>query len=247
MPSTWSGAASSSSSAGGGSFEAYFQRWIARQEQFLYELVAARDSSSGSENNLRDLIARVRAHYLEYYEEKSRMTNGNVFLMFSPNWFTPLERSFLWIAGFKPGLACRLVISAVDDLTDEQKERVRQLSHDTKRQEKLLNDEIAKIQESLAAPPLIDSARILGRQPQPFQREIEEADTVIEPLKYAMQDVLNDADRLRTRTAEKVVDILNPIQSVRFFAAAADLQMRLRTIGLQKEADRANVTATNGW
>lgn len=243
MPSTVS------STSRGGSFEAYFQGWMSRQEQFLDELVAARDSSSEfHDNDLRDLINRVRAHYEEYFAEKSRMANANVFLMFSPTWFTPFERSFLWIGGFKPGLACRLATTA-DDLTEEQTEIIHKLSQETKRLERALDDEMAKIQENVAAPPLMDFARSVGQRPQPFHHiDIEEIDTMIESLKSSMINVLNDADRLRTRTVERLLQVLSPVQSVSFFAAAAELLMRIRNLGLQKEADRAhNATTNNGW
>lgn len=247
MPSTMS----SISSSRGGSFEEYYQGWISRQEQFLNELVAARDSSSEfHDNDLRDLINRVRSHYEEYFAEKSRVANTNVFRMFSPTWFTPLERSYLWIGGYKPGLACRLATTAAaatEDLTEEQTEIIRQISNETKRHERALDDEMAKIQENVAAPPLMDLARSVGQHPQPFHhREIEEVDTMIESLKSSMINVLSDADQLRTRTVERLVEILSPVQTVCFFAAAAELVMRIRNIGLQKEADRAHTSINNG-
>lgn len=243
---------SSSSSSGGGAFEEYYQGWISRQEQFLDELVAARDSSSEfHDNDFRDLINRVRSHYEEYFAEKSRMANTNVFRMFSPTWFTPFERSFLWIGGYKPGLACRLATTgaaATEDLTEEQTEIIRQISNETKRHERALDDEMAKIQENVAAPPLMDLARSVGQHPQPFHhREIEEVDTMIESLKSSMINILSDADRLRTRTVERLVEILSPVQTVCFFAAAAELVIRIRNIGLQKEADRARTSINNGW
>lgn len=47
---------------------------------------------------------------------------------------------------------------------------------------------------------------------------------------------MSNADVLRTRTAERLVGILNPVQKVKFLAAATQLQLRVRTAGLQWEA-----------
>ena len=54
-------------------------------------------------DDLRDLT-----HYQHYYEEKSRLAQYDIFVLFSPPWFSALERTFLWIAGFKPRLAFRV-------------------------------------------------------------------------------------------------------------------------------------------
>lgn len=90
-------------------FEVFLVGWFIRQEQFQNELVVAQDTFDDQENDMRGLIHRVLAHYQQYYEEKSRMTHRNVFRVFSPTWFSPLERSFLWITGFNPGLVFNLV------------------------------------------------------------------------------------------------------------------------------------------
>lgn len=75
--------------------------------------------------------------------------------------------------------------------------------------------------------------------------EIREVDEETETLRMAMENVVTDADRLRTRTAVSVVGILNPLQSLKFLAAAAQLQLRIRVAGMQREAERRN--HYNGW
>ncbi|CDP06468.1 unnamed protein product [Coffea canephora] len=238
---------------GAGSFQAFFEDWLVRQQRFLDELLSAQESSSTTSriddtDVVGDLIARVLAHYQEYYDEKSRMAHRNVFLAFSPTWFTPLERTFLWIAGFKPGLVCRLALGSLDDLTEDQIHRINGLSRETNWQEKLLDQKMAKIQESVASPPLVDLARSEGMQIQSATgSDIDDVDNQIEPLKSAMQNILRDADGLRTRTAETMAGILSPLQNVRFLSAAARLQFRIRMLGFQREADRQRGSTTNGW
>nr|GEZ01458.1 protein DOG1-like 4 [Tanacetum cinerariifolium] len=93
-----------------------------RQEEYLHELRSALQTREALADNdaLRALVARVLAHYQQYYEQKSRIANFDVSLVFSPPWFSPFERSFFWIAGFKPGLAFRIVNNSVDDMDGDQ-------------------------------------------------------------------------------------------------------------------------------
>lgn len=102
----------------------------------------------------------------------------------------------------------------------------------------------------MAAPPLIEMARRVGMQllhTDGINIEITDGDENIETLKSAMENVVTDADRLRTRTAERVVGLLSPLQSLRFLTAAAQLQLRLRMMGMQREAERQQNEASNGW
>ncbi|MCI21773.1 transcription factor HBP-1b(c38)-like, partial [Trifolium medium] len=48
------------------------------------------------------------------------------------------------------------------------------------------------------------------------------------------------ADTLRTETALRVVKILKPAQVLNFFVAVAELQLRIRSLGLDKDAQSGN-------
>lgn len=93
------------------SMHTFFREWMNRQEGVLTELQRSITSpnSDESESGHSELLGRVMSHYTEYYVAKSRVGQDNVFLLFSPTWLSPLERSFLWIGGFKPGLAFQIV------------------------------------------------------------------------------------------------------------------------------------------
>lgn len=217
----------------GGSFENFFEGWLVRQEHYLDELVSAEQNcDESSEDDLRELVCRILAHYQQYYEEKSKIAKLNVFLVFSPTWFTSLERAFLWIAGFKPGLAFRIATDSIDDLTENQVRSLNRLVQETKSEERALNDELAKIQESVAAPPLLEVARHRGRRLVDGENARE--DSAMESLKSALEAVLNAADSLRMTTALKVMEVLRPAQNVKFLVAAAQLQLRLRTLGFER-------------
>ncbi|CAH1445902.1 unnamed protein product [Lactuca virosa] len=217
-------------------FENFFQGWLVRQEHYLDELRSNLRTSdhSSDEEHLRDLIGRVLAHYQQYYEEKSRISNHDVSLVFSPPWFSSFERSFFWIAGFKPVLTFRIVGSSIGDMSEEQVERMERLKAETKADERVLDNELARIQESVAAPPIVEIAR-RGGNPL-VDGEYDEMESVIETLRTQMEVVVANADMLRTRTAEKVVEILTPVQNLRFLAAVTELQLKIRMCGWQLDA-----------
>ncbi|KAF5750816.1 transcription factor HBP-1b(c38)-like [Tripterygium wilfordii] len=230
-----SGSSRTSTTTNAGSFESFLEIWLVRQEHYLEELLSSQQHSHESrDEDLRELIDRVLSHYHQYYVEKSRAAQRDIFLVFSPKWFTTFERTFLWISGFKPGLVFRLAYETIKDLAEDQRVKIANLSKETKVQERSLNDELAKIQESVASPPLLEVARTHGRVSDP----LVEAAGATETMRSSMESVVASADLLRMTTAVKMVEILNPVQNVRFLAAATQLQLRIRSLGLQRDAER---------
>ncbi|OMO85031.1 hypothetical protein CCACVL1_10467 [Corchorus capsularis] len=221
-----------------GSFDAFFEGWLVRQEHYLDELQSVQQRSHESqEDDLKDLITRVLSHYQQYLEEKSREAQRNIFLVFSQTWLSSFERASLWIGGFKPGFALKVVSNSVQDLSPEQSEKIKRLVEETRVEERVLNEELARVQESMAAPPLIEVARKRARRRMSVEMAGEEA-AALDTLKKAVEEVVTGADLLRMTTAMKVVGILNPVQSVRFLTAATQLLVKLRNWGLQKDAEK---------
>ncbi|KAG8374485.1 hypothetical protein BUALT_Bualt11G0137300 [Buddleja alternifolia] len=223
------------------SFEKFLEGWVARQHTLLDELLKAQETHNNSlqESEIKDLIARTMAHFQEYYQEKSRMIRRNVFDVFSPTWLTSFEKALLWVAGFHPDAAFDLVISSVDDLTSDQSEKIGSLMGKTEIEEKLLEDNLSKIQESVAAPPLAELARREGKR-QLVEGEIRRAEAVPIKLRAAMESLVVDADSLRRRVVQELVEILCPLQNVRFLAAAAKAQLRIRASGMEREVEQLN-------
>ncbi|KAL5721019.1 hypothetical protein ACHQM5_013628 [Ranunculus cassubicifolius] len=207
------------------SFETFFEGWLVRQEHYLDELLSAEPNC---EEELQALILRVLQHYQQYYEAKSIAIDHDVFHVFSPSWFSSFERSFLWIGGFKPALVFRILATSVGDLSGEQGEMVERLKGEVKGEEIELEKEMAMVQESVAAPPLLDMARRAGRLVDGERRAV---DAVIESLKNSMQVLVGRADCLRVTTTKKVIEILSPVQRVKLLASAAQLQLRIRSWG----------------
>lgn len=223
--------------ANAASFEAFLREWMVRQKDLLDELVSAqRRRHELHDGDRRELISRVLSHYEQYYQEKSRIANRDILLAFSPSWFSSLERSFLWIAGFKPGMVIQLANQVLDDLSEEQRERINELNQETKSEERALNDELAKIQESVGAPPLVEAARSHGRSGLGESYRAGEGGEVPETLKIALENLMVNADTLRMNMALKMTKILKPCQAVNVLVAVAELHVRIRTWGLEKDA-----------
>ncbi|KAK9290946.1 hypothetical protein L1049_009126 [Liquidambar formosana] len=201
-----------------GEFETFLEGWIVRQEHYLEELLSAQHNCHESrDDDLNDLISRVLSHY--------------------QHWFTSLERTFLWITGFKPGLTFRLVTNSVDDLSEDQTRRMNRLFEETKAEERILSNELATVQESIAASPMMHLARLTGR---PVNGEVRDEEAVMKSLRSAMESVVARADNLRMKTTRKVVEILSPVQNVKFLTAATQLQLSFRSWGLQRDSKGAS-------
>ncbi|KAM1055429.1 hypothetical protein ACFX13_029655 [Malus domestica] len=140
------------------------------------------------------------SHYQQYFAEKARTAEEDVFVLFSPPWLSSFERSLLWLGGFKPSMVLRMVDSSIEDLTAEQATEMDAVKGETRRAERELLETMARIQESVAAPPILPLARRVGRL-------MDE-----ETLKTAMMGVIKSADGLRGSTVRKVVKLLSPEQ-----------------------------------
>lgn len=115
------------------SFSVFFIGWLVRLQSFLDQLLVATQPEN---NNNGDLIERVLGHYAEYYEEKSRVIWQDILLVLSPPWLTNLEKTFIWVGGFKPSLAFSIVGNFVE-LEEEQVSKIRVLKVEIGREERM--------------------------------------------------------------------------------------------------------------
>ncbi|KAK3231140.1 hypothetical protein Dsin_003021 [Dipteronia sinensis] len=144
----------------GVNFETFINGWLIRQQNLHDQLLQALNYPENIDHNdegkqYQALIDQVLCHYQQYYEEKSIAARKDVLVFFSPPWFTAFERSFFWVGGFKPTFVFKLLDdSSVEDLTEEQEREVQQIKSETRREERALDDKMARIQKTLASPPL---------------------------------------------------------------------------------------------
>ncbi|TKY74500.1 Transcription factor TGA4 [Spatholobus suberectus] len=83
------------------SFEAFYEGWLARQENLLEQLLSVMPDAAEQQ---RTLIEQALCHYQQFLEEKSKVANDDVFLLFPRPWLSAYERALLWIGDYKPSL-----------------------------------------------------------------------------------------------------------------------------------------------
>lgn len=220
------------------SFGSFFEEWLVRQEHYLDEVrSAAENHGVAQQGYLEDLVDRVLSHYQQYYDEKSRVAERDPSVLFSPPWLSRLERSLLWVAGFKPGLVIELAMgSLAGELTEDQVRRMEGLRARTRMKERELDDGLAQLHEVVACPPILEAARRCQRPPR--DGEVEDGMVAASALRARMEVVVGNADLLRRRTALGAMEILNPGQRVKFLATAAEFLQKTRSWGMQRDAER---------
>ncbi|GMN40232.1 hypothetical protein TIFTF001_009457 [Ficus carica] len=222
-------------------YEAFYEDWLVGQRALLYELrqVAAFPPEAAEVDDREwrraSLIEQSLTHYQRYFVERNNLAGGDVFIVLSSPWLSSFERTYLWISGYRPTLILRLVESGVaDELSPEQRRRLERLRAETVRSERELSEAMAAVQASVAAPPLVAVVRRMGRA---VNGEISAIDAAMERLREAMVGVLGSADKLRESTMRTALEMLSPAQAVKFLMAAAELQLRIRRWGLQRDSN----------
>ncbi|KAL8226312.1 hypothetical protein R6Q57_016144 [Mikania cordata] len=209
------------------SFGEFFESWVDQHRTYLERLLLAHAEES------EPLVQQVLGHYQEYYDEKSRAAESDVLLMFSPPCFSSYERTLLWVAGFKPSMTFGLVKESVgEDLNEEQRERIAVVREETRRAEREIEQAMASVQESVAAPTM---CRLVKRVESLVDGEASDMENAIERLKGALRAVIRDTDGLRQRTGLRVLEVLSPVQKVRFLAGASRFWLQSRRLGMERD------------
>ncbi|XP_049392664.1 protein RESPONSE TO ABA AND SALT 1 [Solanum stenotomum] len=227
--------ASTSTSQTPSNINPYYENWLIQLQNFLEKLNAISSSygEDEEENKSSELVTQVLDHYQDYYREKFNSTNRDVFLLVSPPWYTSLEKTFLWIAGFKPStLFPTINYSIGSELTTEQGEKLKRLKAETKREEKVIEKGMAKVQERVAAPPIFE---LMKRGGTVVDGEAKDLESIIDGLKNSMMSMVETAEHLRGSTVRKILDILRQKQSVKLLAAVAKFHLQARKLGLQMD------------
>ncbi|CAN0891114.1 Protein DOG1-like 4 [Linum grandiflorum] len=269
-------------------FEPFFDRWLLEQERYLHDLISAADNNhttnnhrdSSSTSSLRRLRDRVMDHYEHYYKVKSAWAHHDVKSMLSPSWRSSLEDAFLWIGGWRPSMAFHLLYSKsglqletklhdlirglttadLSDISAAQLRRIDELQRATIRDEKVIAEKMAKVQESVADSNMVDLSHMmsemirvrdhdevglglglgLGQEedmgPSADDRMNDRVDSALAIKEKKLEEILRVADDLRLETLRAIVDVLTPIQAVHFLIAVAELHLRLRDWGKRRDA-----------
>ena len=217
-------------------FQTFFGGWITRLELYLSQLLNLLqfpDHKNESQLQLQ-LVRQVMTHYHDYFLAKAQISSQNVFLVLSPPWFSSYERTFFWLAGFKPSLAIYVVKRCGIQLNINQSDRMDRLTAEIKNEESKITERLALFEQQILVPPVLALARMGGREVNGMAHNV---DTVIDRLADDMECLVTCADYLRQKTVAKVIEILTTSQSVRFLAGVAQFQLRIRRWGQLRDAE----------
>lgn len=224
-----------------------------------------------AETLLIPLIDKVIKHHEHYYETKYEKTKEDVFAVLHPPWRSSLEDAFLWIGGWRPSMAFHLLYSQsgleiesslaeflqgiqakdLGGLSSVQMSQINDLQAKTIREEREITEELAKHQETVADPAMVEMSHIATEAMRSGEEEISEAEekrveSTLAPKEEGLVEMLKKADELRLKTLKEVLNILSPIQSAHFLIAAAELNLRIHDWGKRKDYKKAGFGKQNG-
>lgn len=222
-------------------FGDFDEEWMHKHEENLQQLLSVpRDSTH--EPQQRALVARAIDHITHYYAIKREAAHANVLALFSPPWLTSFEIAYLWMTGWKPSLAFRLVDTlrrvvapgmGLGDLSDAQLRRIEQMRAATRTEEEKVEMEMERQQMALAGRRMVELSQITARarDGEVVEGVEEMVEAALEGVIKGLEKVVVSADCVRLKALKRVVEVLSPLQSVDFMAAALMLQIQIRNLG----------------
>ncbi|XP_059295067.1 protein DOG1-like 3 [Lycium ferocissimum] len=209
-------------------------------------------TSSISDFKLKQLIEKSIKHFQDYVDKRRHFAHNDVTAYLAPTWCTTLESSMLWISGCRPSSFIRLVYaisgkeleSHISDylqgersgnlceLSTMQVNLVDELQRKTIRQENQLSSKLASLQEEVADQPIAIIANEVGNLDE-ICREAEEA---LDKHARCLMTLVEEADKLRMETLkELVMNILSPLQAVKFLIASKKLHLCINAWGKTRD------------
>ncbi|CAK9319397.1 unnamed protein product [Citrullus colocynthis] len=252
------------------SFGEFFEKWMKEQNQYLRELISTtRGSNNDDVNNnnntvvIETLMNRVIEHYEHYYKVKSYWVEKDPLGILKPSWISSFEDAFLWLGGWRPTMAFHLLYSKsglqlegrllelihghstgdLADLSSYQVLKIDNLQRSIVKQEKEITEKMAKYQETIADPSMVELSHVATKSKMETSRDDHQTDFMGEELKLALarkedglKEVVKMADELRLATLKQIIGILTLTQRVHFLIAAAELHLRIHEWGLQRDS-----------
>ncbi|URD83576.1 hypothetical protein MUK42_17277 [Musa troglodytarum] len=218
--------------------DAFFDSWLARLDELRSELLAALFHRP---HLILPAVDAILDHYREYRDARARLADADVLDVISHSWLTPFERTFVWVAGWKPSLAFRLLFHEGGGggcrrdgclLWPDQRTAMEELRRQVVAAEHRISEGLARAQEAMASQAVLGAVRAGSRN---VSARAAAADVVAR----ALRAVVSAAEELRDATLRQVVEILTPAQAAEFLASAAELRLRVHRWGLRRNGQSA--------
>ncbi|TKY71851.1 TGACG-sequence-specific DNA-binding protein TGA-2.1 [Spatholobus suberectus] len=226
-------------------FSEFYEKWVWKLEEILHQLLEVskqRSEAAKTEQELQALVSRVTSHLKEYYTVKWAAAREDVLVFFSPAWLSPLESAYLWMTGWKPSMAFRLLESLKKPnafaMTEEQERKAEELRVRIRMEEEKVEREMERQQVAMADRKMVELVKLSSRA-RNGTSGVDGVDAVVEvALKgvlAGLERVMKASDCVRLKTLKGVLDVLSPMQCVDFLAANIAMQLRLRQWGKKRD------------
>ncbi|KAG8049519.1 hypothetical protein GUJ93_ZPchr0009g320 [Zizania palustris] len=215
----------SGSNSPAGAFDLEYARWMEEHGKLISQLRAALNEQQQMQipdSQLQVFVDGVVAQHDELLGLKGAIARADVFHLLSGVWASPAERCFLWLAGFRPSEAIKVMLKHVELLSEGQLMMFFEVQHSVKAAEDALSGAMDTLQQCLSDTVSAPDVATGG-----FMERMSLAMNKI----AAMEDIVRQADGLRQQTLHKLQEMLNVRQAARGFVAISDYFHRLRALG----------------
>lgn len=226
-------------------FTQYFETWISQLEQYLPFLLQLSKDHSFDQTQHQALISQLTAHHKDYYTAKWAAAHEDVLAFFSPTWLTQVEISYLWVTGWKPSTAFRLIDSlrmggptgsSFIELTEEQSRKIEELRTKVRVEEEKVEMDMERQQVALADRRMVELARLVIRAEEGEVGRVGGlVEVAVKGLLGGLERVMKMGDCVRLKTLKGVLEVLSPRQCVEFLAANSMVMIRLRKFGKKRD------------
>lgn len=235
-------------------FSDFYEKWMAQLEDYAgLLLTVAREGPSTSDMALHvATVDKLTAHHKEFY--KAKWAHDDVLAFFTPLWLTPLENAYLWVTGWKPSMAFRLIDSlkqkaeaaglSLAGMNEDQARRIEALRVNIKAEEEKVEREMERQQVRMADRNIVELTRLESLAKRngdsaAVSRVNGFVEAALRTLVAGLKKVMKMADCVRLKTLKGVLDVLSPVQCVDFLAATSMLQIQMRKWGKTRDAKKS--------
>ncbi|XP_061342692.1 protein DOG1-like 4 [Gastrolobium bilobum] len=231
------------------SFSEFYEKWVWKLEEILNQLLEVLSKKKTeiqviNEQELQKLVSRVTSHLKEYYTVKWASAHEDVLVFFSPTWLSPLENAYLWVTGWKPSTAFRLLESLKKaekeggkafEMTEEQERKIEELRMKIRMEEEKVEREMERQQVAMADRKMVEMAKISSRGRNNGDVVASSSQVALKGVFGGLEKVMKASDCVRLKTLKGVLDLLTPMQCVQFLAANIAMHLRLRQWGKNRD------------
>ncbi|XP_073154180.1 protein DOG1-like 4 [Henckelia pumila] len=232
-------------------FSDYYEKWMMELEDLLkILLLVSRDRHQ--EAGYEAMVNKFTAHHKDFYMIKWALAEEDVLAFFNPIWLSPLENAYMWITGWKPSMAFRLIETlsnaaerqcggSLRGMTEEQGKKMEALRVKIGVEEERVEREMERQQVSVADRKMVELVKLeIQAKKRGGEEAVEKVNGMVEAALKGMlaglERVMKMADCARLKTLKGVLEVLSPRQCVDFLAAMSMLQIQTRKWGLKKES-----------